>query len=293
MLGVFLQGPEDSIARGCIAERNGKIPEPSPEADPAQCAAPGPFVEILLGPLHQIGEFGCEQFGSWSELRQRYLPGKFVHWTDQLAIVAAKDPVANGAAELEWNGAPVFDGEIGDTASRVEFVGSYDGTGRTDLDTGLAAATVTRARGIGLQCESGQYLSQKKVGTAAGRDEVGMLADPAQTGVLRQWLFHDGSGINEDPESVGCDHSRQDLGQLPQFFPHDFVIIATQGILCDVSPPCIREHLESCRIRLPIVAADRNDTDRLREPGLGMGPAHPVACKITHGSVMAHFEPAA
>lgn len=45
--------------------------------------------------------------------------GKTVPWAGVETVVAAVDAVADGVAEFEGDGAFVFDGEVGDAASRI------------------------------------------------------------------------------------------------------------------------------------------------------------------------------
>lgn len=211
--GAPLQSPEDGFAGRRVPECHGQVPEPSPEPGAAERAPAGFLLELGFGPAHERGKLGGEKLGAWSELGQGFLPGKLVHGTDELAIVTSENAIADGAPELDRYGSPVFDGEIGNAAPGIEFIGPDDGPGRTDLDTGLATTAMVFDGRVYLKRQSGQDLAQEKIRPAAGCDQVRVFADPAESGVPCERFFEDGSGIDKDPEGVGHDRLGERLGQ--------------------------------------------------------------------------------
>ena len=74
--------------------------------------------------------------------------GKTVPGADQLAVIAAIDPVAEQRAQRFRYGVAQFNGQVGDAQAGIQFVRPEDRAGRTDIDAGLAAAAVCLAGGI-------------------------------------------------------------------------------------------------------------------------------------------------
>ncbi len=82
------------------------------------------------------------------------------------------------------DGAAQFDGQIGDAAARVDLIGRDDGPGRADIDAGLATAAVFADRGVDRQRQVGVELAEKEPGTGLAVEQIGVLADPAEPGLL-------------------------------------------------------------------------------------------------------------
>src|SRR6185312_17181056 len=101
---------------------------------------------------------------------------------DREAIVAAIDAVAHGHAEFLGDMALVLDGEIGDAAPRIEPVGRRKGLCRADIETVAAAAAMILFRRIGGEIERREDLAEEEPGAVAARDEIGVLALPADAG---------------------------------------------------------------------------------------------------------------
>src|ERR1700683_4108046 len=118
---------------------------------------------------------------AWAEVFLAGWARKFIPGTDQLAVVAAVDAIADGAAKLRWNGAFEFDGEVGNAAPRIQPIGRDDGAGGTGGQAGAAGAAM-RARGrIGGQSKVQVNLAEEEIRTRLSVDQVGVLADPAQS----------------------------------------------------------------------------------------------------------------
>ena len=72
-----------------------------------------------------------------------------IPWAEQLAVVAAIDPVAHFAAQFGIDGSFVLDCQVRNTPSRIEFFGAYDclggayGNARIALTACIFDSTVT------------------------------------------------------------------------------------------------------------------------------------------------------
>src|SRR6185312_11821846 len=91
----------------------------------------------------------------------------------------------------------VLDRQIRDAAPRVEPVGRREGPRRTGIETGAAGAAMVGLDGVGRELEREEYLAEEKPGAEFLRDEVGVLALPADAGALGERLFHDRRGVDE------------------------------------------------------------------------------------------------
>jgi hypothetical protein len=97
----------------------------------------------------------------------------------------------------------MFDGQIGDAAARIELVGRRERLGGADLQTGAAGAAMIRLRRVGREIEREEDLAEEEPGAEALRDEIGVLALPADAGARRQRLLHDRRGVDEHLELAG------------------------------------------------------------------------------------------
>src|SRR5438067_977311 len=120
------------------------------------------------------------------EIRVRGRARELVPRTHQLAVVTAVDAIADRLAQLNRNGAVVLDGEIGDAAPRIQPPGGDDRTGGAGRDARLAAAAVGAGALIHRQGQVRQDLAEKEPRAPLARDEVGVLADPAEPGEARR-----------------------------------------------------------------------------------------------------------
>ena len=86
----------------------------------------------------------------------------FVPGADRQTVVTAKDPVADGSAELGRNLALMLDRQIGNTAPRIEPVGSRKGMGRTDIEAAGAGPAMIAVRRVCRQFGIGQNGAKKQ-----------------------------------------------------------------------------------------------------------------------------------
>ena len=94
----------------------------------------------------------------------------------------------------------MLDRQIRDAAPRIELVGRRKRRCRTDLEAAPAGAAVIALGSIGFQREAQIDLAEKQPGAELPRDQIGVLALPAQPGALGKRLFHYRRGIDEQLE---------------------------------------------------------------------------------------------
>ncbi len=169
--------------------------------------------------------------------------GEPVPGAAQLAVIAAVYPVADGVMKFFCDHAFIFDGQIRNAASRIELVGCKDGPGRADVDAGGAAAAVIFAfAGRDRQGQVGVELSEKKPGTGFLVDQVGVLADPAETGIACQRFFQHRRAVDKGAVAEFSDLIFNFIGQLLQAFAHHLVVIPAQRIARDIAQIRIIQH---------------------------------------------------
>ena len=123
------------------------------------------------------------------EIRMRGGARELVPRAHELAVVAAVDAVAQHAAQFHRNRAVQLDGEIGNAAPRIELIGRGDRAGGTGGNAGRAGAAVRAGGLVHRQRQVGEDLADEEIRAGVARDQVGVLADPAEAGVARQRLL--------------------------------------------------------------------------------------------------------
>src|SRR5215467_5968648 len=81
----------------------------------------------------------------------RSIAGLVVPGADILTDVATKNMMANTGAQLFWNAAALFNGEIGDAAAGVEFAGSDQRLGGACIDAARTTPATVSGGKIGSQ----------------------------------------------------------------------------------------------------------------------------------------------
>src|SRR5690606_17982166 len=125
-----------------------------------------------------------------------------VPWTDELAVIATEDPIANQWPQLDGHAAARLDGEIGNAAPGVELEWRDDCARRADVEAGAAASAMRGCGSVQGEGQVGENLAEHKPRTGVAVDEIGVLALPAEPGCLRQGLLHDGTAVDEHPVAV-------------------------------------------------------------------------------------------
>src|SRR5208283_5850922 len=122
---------------------------------------------------------------------------EFVPGADGEAVVAAIDPVADRRSKFLGDWAPVLDREIGNAPPRIETIGGFEGLRRAGVEAGAAGAAMIRLPRVRLQVEIGEDRAEKEPGAEVARDEIAVLALPAEACGFGERLFHDGRRIDE------------------------------------------------------------------------------------------------
>src|SRR5512142_2450780 len=91
-------------------------------------------------------------------------PRESIPWTDHLADVTSKDPIAHFLAQFRWDVLFEFDGEIGDAAARVEGAVREDAVRGASFDAAATcAALVCDERRVWLEHKVEQDLREQEV----------------------------------------------------------------------------------------------------------------------------------
>src|SRR2546430_3026073 len=139
--GPYKRGDDFFTARR-VAQAHGEIAQPPLVADPPDGAAFHATRELFFGPREQGDKVRVIQAVSHRKIALATDLRELVPRTNELAIVATVDTVADQRAQRLRNAALQLDGEIRDAAPRVELVRPDDRPGRTDVDPGVAADAV-------------------------------------------------------------------------------------------------------------------------------------------------------
>src|SRR5262245_6082887 len=138
MVRACTQRPDHLGRARRVAEPDGEVAQPLLVADAPDRRAPQAFVELGLGPGKELHERCAVEAVARLEVLLAARPSEAVPRTDELAVVAAVDAVADERAQLLRDRALVLDGEVRDAAARVELVGAADRLRRAHVDAALA-----------------------------------------------------------------------------------------------------------------------------------------------------------
>jgi len=160
------------------------------------------FQELALAPSKERSEHRSIQPVARREFGQIDAPREAVPRADELAIVAAIDAVADRRTQDFGNRPGMLDGQIRDTAARVQTIGSYDRPGRTEIEAARAASAVRRNRFVDRQGPIGEDLAEKEERPFLAVQQERVLAAPAQACALGERHFHHRRRIDEDPSPM-------------------------------------------------------------------------------------------
>ena len=250
--------------------------------------------ELVLAPAQQLDQIRGIQAVAGGEVGQGGAAREAIPGTHQLAVVTAVDAVADQGAQRFGDGAAQFDGEVGDAAPRVELARAGDGPGGADVDAGGAtAAVIALLRRVHRQRQVGEQFAEEEPGAGVAGDEVGVLADPAQPGLLGQGLFQHRRAVDEGAVAERPDARLDAPGELLQAPAHELMVVAAQGIARDVSEAGIAQYLMGrAAVRRQVVHAYRDNAPRARHQ-LGRSRApQAVPCHVVHLAMPARRQPA-
>ena len=212
-----------------VADRDQHIAQKTVAADALDRAFREQRAEAGIVEPRQFGERRRAQRLAGLQLHLAAGLGEFVPWTDRQAIVAAIDAVAHQRAQFARDGALVLDGEIGDAAPRIEPVWRRESVGRADVEAGVAGAAMIARRRVGRQIERGEDGAEEQPGAELERNQIGVLALPAQPGGFGERLLHHGGGIDEHLD-VAAGLFDQPAAELLQPRLDHLVVIVALGI---------------------------------------------------------------
>ena len=84
------------------------------------------------------------------------------------------------------------------------------------------------------QWQIGVELAEEEPGARLRVDQIGVLADPAETRLLGQRLFQHRRRVDEDAVAEGADGRGDAVGELLQAAAQHLVVVAAQGVARDV-----------------------------------------------------------
>lgn len=292
VLGEWLEGGKVVGVSG-VAEGNANVAE---EASPfgaversvTKTLFEGGFVE--LGPVLE-GEFVEFWFGV--RFHDLAFLGKSIPRAGFKAVIAAKDSIADGGAQLERDSAFEFDGEVGNAAASVEDEGLGDGLGGAGGDAANACAAAVFFRRIGGQfCGSEDFGEEEPVAKRAA-DEVGVFSDEANAGALGKVSFEDGSGV-DIPESGGGGCGLADgCGESFEFPGENLVIVGIASIAGDnASAGFLRGRLGGVlSVALEVASCQGDDAADVGQDLSGIESFFLVPFQIDHLSVASEGKP--
>ena len=132
---------------------------------------------------------------------------------------------------------------------------------------------------------------RKEPGSGRPVEEVGVLADPSETGIARQRLLHDGGAVREGPITEGACLGLDMVGKALQAASDHLVIVAAEGVSGDVAELRIPENGFGVGSAAEIVHAHADDADGSRHQLGRPGASHPVAGHVLELTVVAAVEP--
>ena len=125
----------------------------------------------------------------------------------------------------------MLDRQVGNAAPRIDPVRPDERLCRAGVEAARARPAMLSVVGgdVRFQLQAGQDYAEEQPAAMLPADEVGVLALPANPRRLRQRLFHDRRGVDEDLQlrwRLGDDEPRQRLQRLLD----RLVIVAALGI---------------------------------------------------------------
>ena len=194
----------------------------------------------------QLGQARRAQILARQQLRLARHPRELVPGAHREAVVAAVDPIADRLPELPRDVPLVLDGEIGDAAPGIELVGRREGVGRADVQAGAAAAAVIALGRVRLDPKVGEDLAEEQPGAEAARDQVAVLALPADPGALGERLLEHRRGVDEHLD-LGAERGVQPGRQLLETPFDQVVVVAMPGVDRDRRAVAARERARAGR----------------------------------------------
>src|SRR4051812_36043888 len=225
-----------------IPQSDCQIAEPALVTDAPDRRAAQALVELLFRPPEKLDHRGAIETVAHREIGLGARLRETVPRTDELAIVATVDAVADQRPQLLGNRALVLDGEIRDAAPCIELVRRNDGLRWTDVDAAVAGAAVLICRYVGRQRQVGVHLAEEEPRSGAVQKQR-VLAAPADARAGSELDLHHRRRIGEHAVAEGADLILDAGTELLQPIAQHLVVIAAARIARDVRPFAHRRHL--------------------------------------------------
>ena len=136
--------------------------------------------------------------------------GKLVPWTNRKAIIAAVNAVADHSAKLARNLPAMLDRQIRNAAPRIETIRCRKSLCRADIETGAARAAMILLGSIRREIERRENRTEKQPRAEFARNQIRVLALPADAGRRGERLLHHRRGVDENLDV--CRHPAAALG---------------------------------------------------------------------------------
>ena len=228
--GGLLEGGEVVHGAG-VAEGHADVAEEAFAFDAFDGGFGEEGAEVLDGEGEEVAEGVVEDGFAGVEAGLAAEFGEAVPGADVEAVVAAVDAVADEGAEVEGDGALVFDGEVGDAAGGVEVVGARDGVGGAGGHAGGAFAAVVVLLFVGREGKGGEEFGEEEPGAEGGVDLDGGLAVPAEAGFGGEVAFEDGAGVGV--VALGAAHVLEGEVEVAEFVLDEVVVVVVPGVTGD------------------------------------------------------------
>ena len=251
------------------------------------------LVELVRGPREQLDEVGVVEAVAHREVGLRRSLRVLVPRTDELAIVAAVDAIADQRAQV-----------LGNAARRVRSSG-------TRCSGARRARTARRSRRSGRrrckrvqvpQCartsprrdgqrQVGVDLAEEKQRAGLAREQQRVLAAPAEAGLRRERDFEHRRAVGEHAIAEGRRRLlAMRVGELLQAFAQHLVVVAAERIARDDRPLSGSASTVLARSRARAAGSSSRARDHAHRAGhqlRGARAARAVACHIIHLAVPA------
>ena len=135
---------------------------------------------------------------TWQKVRRVRRLREFVPRADREAIIAAIGPVADRRAQIDGDHPLMLDCQIRNAPPGIEPVRRGKRRRRASIEAAAARPAMVGRGAIGFQIEAQIDLAEKQPGAEITRHQVGVLALPAEPGLLGERLLHHRSGVDKE-----------------------------------------------------------------------------------------------
>src|SRR5664280_3196000 len=153
-----------------------------------------------------------------------------------LAGVAAEQAVAEGGEQRGGEVPAVLDRGVRQAAAGVEEAGRIERARRARRQARGARAAVVGLGPVGWERHVGDQLAEEELAAERAVDEARVLADPPQSGPLRQLLLEQGGGVHGGTPRRSRLARGEEAPEADESSPDDAVVIGSAGVPGDSRP---------------------------------------------------------